>query len=154
MYLLSTLRETLDKKEAPMALSLIAQVRLLVQDNSVGFYFLSDPEIQFFLDRNSQSVNRTALEAAKVILLQLSLRSTQETVDIFTIGGGAKAAEAYRLALQLFLRDPNLNPVYQSVQGYASGISIADMQANADNPDNNSVTTPLAVDTSISTFGV
>lgn len=137
-----------------MALTSIQAVRLLTQDNAVGFYFLSDAEVQFFLDRNAQSVNRTALEAAKVILLQLSLRSTQETVDIFTISGGAKAAEAYRLALQLFLRDPNLNPVFQSVKGYASGISIADMQANVDNTDNNSVTTPLAVDTTISTFGV
>lgn len=126
-----------------MALSLIEQVRLLVQDNAVGFYFVSNDEIQFFLDRNSQSVNRTALEVAKVILLQLSLRSTQETVDIFSITGGAKASEQYRLALQLFLRDPNLNPVYQSISGYASGVSLSDMQANSDTLDNNSVTTPL-----------
>lgn len=125
-----------------MALSLIAQVRLLVQDNEVGFYFLSDDEVQFFLDRNSQNVNRTSLECAKVILLQLSLRSNNETIDLFTIAG-SKAAEQYRLALQLFLRDPNLNPVYQSISGYASGISLSDMQANSDNLDNNSVTTPL-----------
>ena len=133
-----------------MALSLIAQVRLLVQDNEVGFYFLSDDEIQFFLDRNNQSVNKTSLECAKVILLQLSLRSNNETVDLFTISG-VKAAEQYRLALQLFIRSPNLNPVFQNITAYAGGISKADMQANIDNTDNNYISTPLNPETIHST---
>lgn len=137
-----------------MPLSLIQQVRLLVQDTDPALPFLSDDEITFFLERNSNSVNRTSLECARVILLQLSLRSTQETVDIFSISGGKHAAEQYRLSLQLFLRDPNLNPVMNSVSGYAGGISISDMQANSDNCDNNSVTTPLTSYTSQLTFGV
>jgi hypothetical protein len=137
-----------------MALSSIQQVRLLTQDNSVGFYFVSDEEITFFLDRNNQNVNRAALEVARVILLQLSMWSANETVDIFTVSGGAKSAEQYRLSLEMFIRNPQLNPLYNSVNGYASGISISDMQANSDNCDNNSVTTPLAVDTSVAVFGV
>jgi hypothetical protein len=125
-----------------MALTLIQQVRLIVQDTEAGLYFLSDDEIQFFLDRNNQNVNKTSLECAKVILLQLSLRSGGESVDIFSLSRGDKAAEAYRLALQLFLRDPNLNPIYNSVNGYAGGISKKDIQANLDNVDNNFVDTP------------
>lgn len=136
-----------------MPLSLIQQVRLLVQDTDVAFPFLTDAEVTFFLERNTNNVNRTALECAKVILLQLSLRSNNETVDIFSLSG-SKAAEQYRMSLLLFLKNPSLNPVFQSVSGYASGISLVDMQSNVDNADNNSVTTPLAVDTSISTFGV
>jgi hypothetical protein len=137
-----------------MALSLIQQVRLLTQDTAVGFYFTTDEEIQFFLDRNNQNVNRASLEVARVILLQLSMWSANESIDIFTISGGSKSAEQYRLALEMFIRNPQLNPVYNSVNGYAGGISISDMQANSDALDNNSVTTPLAEDTSVSVFGV
>ena len=125
-----------------MSLTAIQQIRLIVQDNDPSLPFTSDDEIQFFLDRNSQSVNRTALEVAKVILLQLSLRSTSESVDIFSLTRGEKAAEQYRLALQLFLRDPNLNPIFNGVNGYASGISKTDIQANITNADNNFVDTP------------
>jgi hypothetical protein len=125
-----------------MALSLIQQVRLLTQDTAVGFYFTTDEEIQFFLDRNNQNVNRASLEVARVILLQLSMWSANETVDIFSVTGGAKAAAEYRASLEMFIRNPQLNPVYNSVNGYAGGISKADIQANLDNVDNNFIDTP------------
>jgi len=123
-----------------MALTLIQQVRLMIQDNTPGLYILSDDEIQFYLDRNNSNVNRASLEAAKSILLNLSMRSS-ETVDIFSING-SKAAEQYRLALQLFIKDPNLNPVYQNVNIYAGNISKQDMLENNSNADNNYVVTP------------
>jgi hypothetical protein len=135
-----------------MALTSIQQVRLLTQDNTVGFYIVSDDEIQFFLDRNSQNVNKAALEAARVILLQMSMWSANESVDIFSISGGSKSAEQYRLALEMFIRNPQLNPVYNSVTGYAGGISLSDMQTNSANIDNNSVTTPLTEPTQSLTF--
>jgi hypothetical protein len=125
-----------------MALTLTQQVRLLTQDNAVGFYFVSDEEIEFFLVRNNNNVNKTALEVAKVILLQLSMWSANETVDIFSVSGGSKSAEQYRLSLQMFLRSPELNPVFANVSAYAGGISILDMQVNVDNPDNNYICTP------------
>lgn len=118
-----------------MALSLIQQVRLLVQDSVPGLYFCSDDEIQYFLDRNSQNVNRASLEVARVILLNLSMRS-DSTVDILSIKS-SKAAASYALALQLFLKDASLNPVLTNCSGYAGNISLTDMQANVDNKDNN-----------------
>ena len=123
-----------------MALTLIEQVRLLTQDNSAGLYIVSDSEIEYFLEKNSNSVNRASLDVARVILLNLSMRG-DSTVDILSIKG-SKAAESYRLALTMFLRDPNLNPVLTNCQGYAGGISLTDMQANVDNPDNNYVHAP------------
>ncbi len=131
-----------------MALTAIQQVRLLIQDNSPGLYIISDDEINFFLERNSNNINRTAVEAAKVVLLNLSMRSDTST-DILSIKG-SKAAEAYRLALELFIKSPDLNPVLQNTSGYAGGISIADMQANIDNLDNNIVVVPAA-DSEVST---
>lgn len=117
-----------------MELSLIEQVRLLIQDNSPGLYIISDAEINFLLTRNSNNLNRTALEAAKIVLLNLSMRG-DSTVDIFSLKG-AKAAEQYRLALQLFIKDPNLNPLMQNVQGYFAGVSKSDMELNDANSDN------------------
>lgn len=123
-----------------MALTPTQQVRLLVQDNSAGLYIVSDDEIAYFLERNNNNINRTALDTARVILLNLSMRSDQ-TVDVLSIRS-SKTAESYRLALQMFLKDPNLNPVLNNCQGWAGGVSLSEMQANVDNTDNNIVTTP------------
>jgi len=120
-----------------MALTTIEQVRLLIQDNSPGLYLISDEELNFLLERNNDSVNRTSLEAAKIVLLNLSMRG-DESVDIFSLKG-SKAAEQYRLALQMFIKDPSLNPVYQNLQGYFGGVSKSDMEANDANVDNNTV---------------
>lgn len=124
-----------------MALTLIQQVRLLVADQDAAFPLLSDDSYDYFLTKNNNNVNRSALDAAKTILLTLAQR-TNETVDIFTISGGAKSAEQYRLALEMFLRNPDLNPIITSANVYAGGISLEDMQANVDNMDNNYVKTP------------
>ncbi len=128
-----------------MALTLIQQIRLLVQDNTPGLYIVSDDEITFFLERNNNNVNRASIEVAKVILLNLSMRG-DETVDIMSIKG-SKAAEQYRLALQMFIRNPDTNPVLQNVSPYAGGVSITDMQDNDNNPDNN-IVNPLGEDKS------
>lgn len=118
-----------------MSLSLIEQVRFLVQDNVPGLYVISDAEIEYLLERNNQNVNRASVEAARVILFNLSTRS-DEVVDIFSIRS-SQAAKAYMEALKLYIRDPNLNQVGNNLQGYVGGISIEDMQANDANLDNN-----------------
>lgn len=118
-----------------MALSLIQQVRLLTQDNIPGLYIISDDEIQYLLDKNSNNVNRAAVEAARVILFNLSMRS-DSTVDVFSIRS-SQSAKAYIEALKLFIKDPNLSGVLSNINGYAGGISISDMQENDANLDNN-----------------
>lgn len=123
-----------------MALTLIQQVRLNVADNEPGLYIISDEEIQWLLEKNSNSVPRASLDAARIILLNLAQRG-DEVVDIFSIKGKS-AAEQYRLALELFIKDPNLNPLIGNLQGYFGGISKSDMQANNDNCDNNIVENP------------
>jgi hypothetical protein len=121
-------------------LTLIQQVRLTVQDNVVGLYILTDDEIQYFLDKNNNSIARASIDAAKSILLNLSMR-TDDIVDVLSIKN-SKTAEQYRLSLQMFLRDPNSSPYLQDVQGYVGGVSISDMQANNTNTDNNIITNP------------
>lgn len=118
-----------------MSLTLIQQVRFLVQDNVPGLYIISDDEIQYLLDKNSNNVNRAAVEAARVILFNLSMRN-DSVVDIFSIKSSS-SAKAYIEALKLFIRDPSLSGVLSNINGYAGGISISDMQANDANLDNN-----------------
>ena len=118
-----------------MALTLIQQLRLNTQDNTPGLYILSDAEIEYLLEKNNNNVNRASVEAARIILFNLSMR-TDETVDVFSIRG-SQSSKAYMEALKLYIRDPSLNQVGNNLQGYVGGISIEDMQANDANLDNN-----------------
>ena len=118
-----------------MALTLIQQVRLNTQDNTPGLYIISDAEIEYLLEKNNNNVNRASVEAARIVLFNLSMRN-DESVDVFSIRS-SQSAKAYMEALKLYIRDPNLNQIGNNIQGYASGISLADMQANDANTDNN-----------------
>ena len=123
-----------------MALTLTQQVRLNIQDNTPGLYILSDDEITYLLERNNDNVNRASVEAARIVLFNLAQKS-DESIDIFSIRG-SQAAKAYMEALKLYIRDPNLNQIGNNIQGYASGISLEDMQANDANADNNIFVNP------------
>ena len=125
-----------------MALTLIQQVRLNTQDNTPGLYIISDAEIEYLLEKNNNNVNRASVEAARIILFNLSMR-TDETVDVFSIRG-SQSSKAYMEALKLYIRDPNLNQVGNNLQSYVGGISIEDMQANDANPDNNIFINPTS----------
>ena len=80
------------------------------------------------------------LKPQKIILLNLAQRS-DETIDVFSIKG-SKSATEYRLALELFLKDPANNPLYQNLKGYVGGVSISDMEANNADLDNNIIENP------------
>lgn len=123
-----------------MALTPVQAVRLTIQDNTPGLYIISDEEIEYLLTKNSDNVARASLDAAKIVLLNLAQRSS-ESVDIFSING-SKAAEQYRLALELFLKDPNSNPIYANLKGWVGGVSKSEMLENIAAEDNNVVTSP------------
>ena len=125
-----------------MALTLTQQVRLNIQDNTPGLYILSDDEITYLLERNNDNVNRASVEAARIVLFNLSMRN-DESVDVFSIRS-SQSAKAYMEALKLYIRDPNLNQIGNNIQGYASGISLEDMQANDANTDNNIFINPTS----------
>jgi hypothetical protein len=124
-----------------MSLTLIQEVRLLVGDNDPSLPILSDQEYQYFLDKNQSNVRRASLQAAQTILYKLSMK-TRQTVDIFDLYG-QQAAQNYIQALKLYLKSPELNPVFNGAQGYVGGISREDMRANDSNADNNVIETPL-----------
>ena len=120
----------------------IHALRIELGDTSAEFPIMTDDEYNYFLSKHDWNIRRAAMDAAKSIMLKLSMR-TDETVDIFSIKGSS-AAKNYMQALQMYIKNPDLNAMYDKVQGYAGGISKADMQANDSNLDNNIVKDPQA----------
>jgi hypothetical protein len=110
-------------------------LRIELGDTSVEFPIMSDDEYNYFLGKHDWSIQRASMDAAKSIMLKLSMR-TDETVDIFSIKGSS-AAKNYMQALQMYIKNPSLNSLYDKVQGYAGGISKADMLKNDANSDTN-----------------
>lgn len=127
-----------------MALTNIQIMRLEVGDTDVSMPILSDEEYEYFLFKNTNSVRRASIDAARSILFKLSMR-TDETVDIFSIKG-SKAATNYVAALHLFLKNPDMNPIIQSAMPYAGGVSKSDMLENDSKYDNNIVKNPSLSD--------
>lgn len=120
----------------------IHAMRIELGDTSPEFPIMSDDEYNYFLSKHDWNIRRASMDAAKSIMLKLSMR-TDETVDIFSIKGSS-AAKNYMSALQLFIKNPDLNALYDKVQGYSGGLSKADMLANNSNLDNNIVKDPQA----------
>ena len=105
----------------------VQKVRLEVADTDVNFPILSDDEYQYFLDKNNNSISKDAIDADKTILFKLA-QATDEVVGLFSIKGRA-AAESYRQALELYIKNVSLNPLYSNAGAYAAGISVADAAA-------------------------
>ena len=116
----------------------IFKVRMEVQDVDTGLYILPDETLDYILAKNDGSISTSSIEAARMILLRLSMTAKDEIVDIIAIKG-SKTAESYRLALELYLKSPQLNPMYNKVTPYAGNISKSDIITNNSNTDTNYV---------------
>lgn len=124
-----------------MALNDIQKVRVEVGDVDPAFPILPDSTYIYLLEKNYNSISRSSMDAARIVLMQLAMRSDDTTVDIFSIKG-SKAAESYRQALIMYIKDPNNNPILQNCQGWIGGVSVSQMQSNDSNLDNNIVKQP------------
>jgi len=122
---------------------MISACRIEVGDVVIELPILADAEYTYFLEKNSENIRRASLDAAKTILLKLSLNSKSSTVDVLSVNTTMVAGD-YRKALQLYIKSPELNGMYSTVSAWAGGISKSDMQANIDNLDNNAVLPPVS----------
>ena len=118
----------------------IQKVRYEVQDVSVDLPVLSDDVYTYILEKYDGSISFSALDAARMILFRLSY-NVDEVVDILSIKG-SKAAENWRYALEMFIKNPMINPVYRTFNPYAGGISKEDIATNLADADQNTVTIP------------
>ena len=122
-----------------MALTDIQKLRVEVGDVDVSFPILDDTSYEYFLEKNSNNLNRAGLDAARAILFQLSTRNS-ETVDVFSVKN--TSAESYRQALLLYIKDTNLNTLYKNLKGYVGGVSLLVIADNNVNLDNNIIQSP------------
>ena len=122
---------------------MISACRTEVGDVVIELPILADSEYTYFLEKNSENIRRASLDAAKTILLKLSLNSKDSVVDVLSIKTSMQA-DQYRKALQLYIKSPELNGMYSTVSAWAGGISKSDMQSNIDNLDNNAVLPPVS----------
>ena len=122
---------------------MILQVRYELADTSIELPILVDAEYTYFLNKHNESIRRAAIDAAKTIMLKLSMSSGRKSIDILSLDNSG-AATAYREALIAFIRNPDLNGLLSGVNPYAGGISKSDMNKNIAIPDNNYVKPPLS----------
>lgn len=113
----------------------ITACRIELSDTDITLPILSDTEYGYFIDKNSGSIARASLDAAKTILFKLSIESTDEVVSVLSLKG-SKAASEYRQALQLFVSNPYLNPIIGNANIWAGNVSRSEMQSNNTNCDN------------------
>lgn len=122
---------------------MISACRTEVGDVVIELPILTDSEYTYFLEKSSENIRRASLDAAKTVLLKISLNSKDSVVDVLSIKTSMQA-DQYRKALQLYIKSPELNGMYSTVSAWAGGISKSDMQANVDNLDNNAVLPPAS----------
>jgi hypothetical protein len=132
---------------------MIQAVRFEVADSDPALPILNNDEITYLLTKNTESIRRASLDAARVIMMKLAQQG-DEIVGMISIKG-SKVAEQYRLALQMYLKNPQLNPVVvglgvttdsngvQQAPIYAGGISNSDMLNNTSDADNNYIPNPI-----------
>lgn len=112
--------------------TLIEQVRLAVGDNGSDFQILPDDTYEWLLNKYNNNVNRSSLDAARYILFELTKFPTRERTGQIEVWN--EWVNAYRKALELFLKDPTLQPFV--LMPYAGGISKSDMYLNDSEDDN------------------
>ena len=119
----------------------IQKIRYELQDNTPGLYILDDSTLTYFLEKHSESISRATLDAARAMLFQLSQNAASEQVDVFSIKGSQASIE-FRQALELYIKNPYLNPLSSNLKGWIGGVSKSEMALNDSNLDNNIVQSP------------
>lgn len=121
----------------PITPEQILAVRRTIGDTAIELPILADDEYTYILEKNKESIKKSALDAARTILLKLSMRGYDRETDVLSIKGGARAAEQYRLALQMWLRDPTLNPI--SAGCWVGGVSKSEIKSRVQDVDTNAI---------------
>ena len=134
-------RKELQEQKGEEMTTPIEAVRIEIGDDAgPGLEILSDQTIDYFLSKNGNSIARASMDAARAVLMRLAQQG-DEKIDVISLNG-AKMASEYRQALQLYLRDPYLNPIMNSLKGYFGNTSKEDIFSNNSDLDNNIVKDP------------
>lgn len=129
-----------------MELTDIQKVKLEVGLQGDATDLLFDEEIQYFLTKNKGNIRKASLDAAKTVLFILSQRVHERSGTELEIWGHTWY-ENYMRTLKLYLTDPNYNIALEMAKAYGGGVSVADIQANVAEADNNTVQVDAGIPT-------
>lgn len=127
-----------------MALTLIEQLKLEIGLTRTDIEILTEPELEYFLERNNLNVKRAAVDAAQTVLFMLSQYVHEKSGPELEVWGHTWF-ENYMKALQMYLKSPTNNISVSMAKAYSGGISKADIQDNIANYDNNVVYVEKAI---------
>lgn len=125
------------------------RIRLSVGDTDTSLEYLSDAEYTYLLTKNSSNELAASIEAARIILFHLS-RFTRERAGLIEVYG-ADRFKQYKEALVEWLSNPSLTTIV--AVPYAGGISIEDMQTNADDSDRVNTIPYIGITDSFTLYG-
>ena len=117
-----------------MALDAVSAIKLEIGLIGSAEGILSNAELQYFLDKNNQSVKKAALDAAKTVLFILSQLTHTKASELES--WDHDWFNNYYKTLQMYLNDPNFSSAINGAMPYAGGISVPDIRANVENYDN------------------
>lgn len=112
----------------------IEKIRLEI---GVPVELMSDTDIEYFLEKNGNSIRKASLDVAKAVLFQLAQMTHFKAAELED--WAQEYFKQYMEALKLYISDPNYNIAIQGAMPYAGGVSRADIQNNMDNVDTNYV---------------
>lgn len=112
---------------------------------------MTDDEIQYFLDKNGQSIRKTSLDVAKSLLFRLA-SLVSERADILEYKGSDYFRQ-YKEALMMYIKNPEFASL-ATAMGYIGGVSIQDIESNIDNVDNNYVNVKRAVPVDYTAYNI
>ena len=127
-----------------MALTDVEKLKLEIGLSSQAADILSDAEIQYFLDKNNNSVKRASLDAAKTVLFILAQLVHERSGSELEIWNHAWF-ENYMKVLQLYITNPNFSIALEQAKVYAGGISVTDIRNNVENSDNFTVQVDVGI---------
>jgi len=124
-----------------MALTNIEKVRLNVGDR-VEPYFVSDDEIESFLEEYGDNIRKTSVQVATCILFYLAsnpsvYRERTGEEEVYT----TDPFKAYKEALMMFIKNPQT--YLGGIMPYAAGLTRSDAAIYNTNRDNNLAGTSL-----------
>lgn len=119
-----------------MSLTDVEKVKLELGLNSFDETYLTDDELNYFIEKNHGSIRRASLDAAKTLLFMLAQFVHSRTEAELEIWGGA-FFEQYMKALKMYINDPNYSIAGTGAMPYAGGIKKSDIRDNIDDSDNN-----------------
>lgn len=127
-----------------MALTEIQKLKLEIGLTGDAADLLTDDEITYFIEKNSNSIKRASLDAAKTVLFMLSQQLHERSGTELEIWGHTWF-ENYLQTLKLYINNPNYNIGVEQAKAYAGGVSIADIQSNVSNTDNLTVNVDIGI---------